>query len=110
MREKSDDSFKKVYDRVICMSEIAKVTISVPRTCARQTQRTNVTALSTDKYWMRGIFIPYLDHFISQLCHRFGHISKIAVQGLTYSFLCVSDFISEVSDFISEHERNCRIL
>ena len=44
-------------------------------------QGTNVSSTTTDSYWKRAIFIPYLDNLVSQLSTRFSSVNKVAIKG-----------------------------
>lgn len=46
--------------------------IFVPRLCGRQTQRINVPHTSPEEFFRRSVYIPFLDHVLSELRHRFS--------------------------------------
>ena len=60
--------------------------LSVPRTCQRQTQRSNVIAETPKDYWRRSVFLPFLDHLLTELSSRFSAMTKAAVGGLRHFF------------------------
>jgi len=64
------------------MAKAAGIDLSMPRLCARQTMRANISSESPEIYWRRAIFIPYLDNLIAQLSSRFTDFSQVAMQGL----------------------------
>lgn len=47
-------------------------TISVPRLCRRQTQRSNIPHENSEEYYRRVVYIPFLDHVLTELRSRFG--------------------------------------
>lgn len=50
--------------------------------CNRQTTRNNVTAYSPKQYFCRSVFIPYLDHLLSELKSRFSTANAISSKAL----------------------------
>lgn len=72
IRRDSDHSFNEVWDEAEIMAKIVSTTLAVPRMCNRQTTRNNVTADSPKQYFCRSVFIPYLDHLLSELNSRFS--------------------------------------
>ena len=42
-----------------------------PRTCWSQTQRSNITSNSVEKYYKLGVAVPFLDHILSEFEHRY---------------------------------------
>ena len=68
---------------MLTMSEMgSSAGMLVPRTCGRQTTRSNVEASTPEEYWRRTIFIPFLDHLIQEFEGRFTQLSEQAVRGL----------------------------
>ena len=63
--------------RVEELAEKLGVSISVPRQCKRQTHRSNVGGSSTEEYFRRAVFVPYLDSIILSLDTRFSEKNKI---------------------------------
>lgn len=56
--------------------------LSIPRRCSRQTLRSNVEADTPQAYWRHAVFIPFVDHLLSELSTRFTQLNKKAIQGL----------------------------
>ena len=54
----------------------------MPRTCARQRNRSNVPAQDACEYYRRDISVPLLDHLISELESRFSSHKQTALLGL----------------------------
>ncbi|XP_071821470.1 52 kDa repressor of the inhibitor of the protein kinase-like [Apostichopus japonicus] len=83
VRDDVDAEFDRLFTSMSTMAEAAGIEITVPRTCRRQTARTNVPADGSSKiYWKRAVFIPYLDGLITELSNRFTSLSHKAVRAL----------------------------
>ena len=54
----------------------------MPRTCSRQTLRSNIDVENPKVYWRCTTFIPFLDHLIAELSTRFSQLNQQAIQGL----------------------------
>jgi len=50
--------------------------IKKPRTVSRQTQRGNVPAENAEQYYLRNLYIPFIDHIIVELRDRFSEHHK----------------------------------
>ena len=74
--------FSKLYADCVKMAEDAEEPLSKPRIVGRQTLRSNVEAESLEEYFRRSIFLPFLDHLISQLEDRFSGRSQDAIKAL----------------------------
>jgi hypothetical protein len=74
--------FSKVYPKMETMAATLGVEMSMPRICSRQTMRNNIPADSPIAYWRCSIFVPYLDHLLSEFARRFPTLSALAVKGL----------------------------
>ena len=80
------------------MAKIADIEITSPRQCGRQTKRSNVPSATTDKYYKRGVFIPAIDHLISELEFRFSSVQLNGTQGMY--------LVSENLDMLCNIKRN----
>ena len=76
--------FKPVFESMLAMPEIAgsAAETPIPRTCGRQTARSNVEASNPEEYWRRTVFIPFLDHLIREFEDRFSKLNEDAIKGL----------------------------
>ena len=75
--------FEPVYADMLKIATVAGwPELSVPRTCQRQTQRSNVSAETPKEYWRRSVFLPFLDPLLTELSSRFSAMTKAAVGGL----------------------------
>lgn len=81
---RTDDvtEFSKLYEDCVKMAEDAEQPLSKPRVVGRQTLRSNVEAQNLEEYFRRSIFLPFLDHLISQLEDRFSGRSQDAIKAL----------------------------
>ena len=71
-REKIDEVFGELYSEAERLANKHDIEMKMPRTCGRQTQRSNVPADSLESYYRRSVAIPFLDHLISSMEERFG--------------------------------------
>ena len=83
-REDVVQAFKEPFQE---MEKMAKLSgsengLAIPRRCIRQTQRSNLPADTVEEYWRRTVFIPYLDHLLTELSSRFSQLAKSALQGM----------------------------
>ena len=78
IRSDPEKEFKPVYDSMLKMADIAGKS-GLP---GQQTLRNNIEASTSEEYWRRGIFVPFLDHLISEFEERFGQLSQDAILGL----------------------------
>jgi hAT family C-terminal dimerisation region len=83
IREAPDSSFKDVYDEACQKATNFNFDIKKPRTTSKQTLRSNVPADSVEQYFMRAIFIPFIDQMLSQLHERFTRHRNILKDFLT---------------------------
>ena len=58
-------------------------TIKHPRICEKQSQRSNNPAKDTEDYFKLNISIPFLDHLLQEVTHRFSNKNCIAIRGLS---------------------------
>ncbi|XP_062592729.1 52 kDa repressor of the inhibitor of the protein kinase-like [Saccostrea cucullata] len=83
IRRDSDHSFNEVWDESEIMAKKVSTTLAVPRMCNRQTSRNNVSADTPEQYFCRSVFIPYLDHLLSELKSRFSTANAITSKALS---------------------------
>lgn len=78
-RANVDEEFSLLFSNILKFGEKNNIDPTVPRTCRRQTARSNVPAASPEEYDRRSIFIPFLDFLLSEIKARFGSLfSKLA--------------------------------
>lgn len=72
-RENVDESFNSMFARVRDLAVEHDIQPKVPRTCGRQTHRSNISQGSdVNFYYKVNVYIPFLDHCIAELETRFG--------------------------------------
>ena len=89
MKELPEESFRVVFEKASNTADLNGIPITVPRTCSRQSHRNNAKVSSPEEYYRLAIFVPLLDHFITDLSSRFNGTLKnvFALQGLIPSNL-----------------------
>ena len=81
--------------------------LSIPR-CSRQKLRSYVEADTPQAYWRRSVFLPFVDHLVSELSARFTQLNKKAIQGLL--FLPPNLTSLTVEKVVELHEHFCEDL
>jgi hypothetical protein len=69
-KRNTDDYFDGLWRKASQIAEKEDIEIKKPRTCTKQTHRSNTEADTPEKYWRRNLFLPFLDHLIGQLQDR----------------------------------------
>ena len=64
------------------MCQDINIELSTPRTCGRQTQRSNVPAESPSVYYHRSISIPLFHHLLTEMRSRFTSHQETTLLGL----------------------------
>ena len=83
IRQNAEREFEEAYHSMCKMVQLHdRNELSIPRRCSRQTLRSNVEADTPQAYWRRAVFIPFVDHLLSELSTRFTQLNKKAIQGL----------------------------
>lgn len=112
-RKNAEVSFNDIFTRSEEIAKTLEVEVNLPRLNKRQVHRSNIPHTSTEEYYRRSIFIPFLDDFISQLEERFiNHRSTISgLQQLLPIYVNTIEFddIKEsVKFYLDEYEvRSC---
>lgn len=70
-RATSEVEFEMIFKQCEKLAENASFNICVPRVVEKQTRRTNPPFTTTEEYYRRAIFIPYLDSLITSISDRF---------------------------------------
>lgn len=84
-RENAETIFQNMFETMQIIATTLEIEIKMPRTCSRQTQRENVATTDCETYNRVLIFVPFLDHIITELRTRFS--DKDPLQGLIPSKL-----------------------
>lgn len=74
---------------------------SLPRRCGRQTHRSNTPADTPSEYYCRTITIPFLDHLLVEMTHRFSKHQQTALLGLS--------IIPSIMISISSEQLHCKV-
>ena len=84
IRKDPSKEFKNIFKATLTMAKITGSAdeMPIPRTCGRQTARSNVDASSPEECWRRSVFVPFLDHIIQELSDRFSQLNEDAVKRL----------------------------
>lgn len=72
IRENSLTEFKKYFKNASDMAALVGEEIKIPRICDRQITRPNIETTDPIEWYRITIFIPFVDHLISQLKTRFN--------------------------------------
>ena len=68
---------ENIYASSLTTAEEIGVTVSLPRQCDRQVHRANIGG-TTEKYYRRSIYVPYMDSPIQSLKSRFSETNTPA--------------------------------
>lgn len=71
LRSNCEESFKKIFDEASELAKIIDTDLTVPRQAKKMKNRSNVEHSTTEEYYRRTIYIPFLDDFLNQLDERF---------------------------------------
>ena len=58
---------EEVWNNCKTLAAISGTELSRPRICGRQSQRTNIPSTTVEEYYKLGVFVPTIDHMITQL-------------------------------------------
>ncbi|GBN51906.1 repressor of the inhibitor of the protein kinase [Araneus ventricosus] len=94
-RVNANDNFKILYSQVKELAAKLDIKEDIPRVCRLQTTRNNVP-YSTEEYYRRAVYVPYLDDFCNSLKERFeSHKETVAsLQHILPEFCTKTDFYS----------------
>ena len=82
IRDNVEVEFKVIIEKCTKMAELSRNKLEVPRVNARQIYRSNVDFTTTEEYYRRTVFIPFIDSLIQQLNERFSGKTKTAMSGM----------------------------
>ena len=99
LRKNCDEVFTDdIWPKVNALANIADIEITTPRRCGGQTKQSNVPSATTDEYYKIGVFIPAIDHLITEIEFRFSSVQVNGTQGMY--------LIPENLGMLSNTERN----
>ena len=91
---RQDNTFDQIYARATATNGEE---IQMPRMTARQRNRNNVPATSSNEYYKRAVFLPFIDTCIAQLNERFRqHAAKAYQLSALLPRVCVTRPFSEI--------------
>ena len=73
---------EEAWNNCKTLAAISGTELYRPRICGRQTQRTDIPSTTAEEYYKLAVFIPTIDHMITQLDFQFSHIEQHATQGM----------------------------
>lgn len=82
LQESADFTFSQWFTEALAMAETADFQIEIPRICQRQTLREIIPGENSKEYFRHSVYIPFLDHLLSQLKSRFQN-AQLAAGGLS---------------------------
>lgn len=82
IRQKCEEEFKDVWTKANVIGMITGTELIIPRRCGRQSLRNNTPASTPMEYWLRCLFIPYLDHLITEFESRFSDANETSALAL----------------------------
>ena len=85
--QRSDDKFSKLWKKVVAIGAEIDVEIRKPRTATRSQYRSNIgsTDDSAEVYYRRNVYLPFLDHCVSEFQTNFLILQIQSSQGTNYS-------------------------
>ncbi|KAK4873687.1 hypothetical protein RN001_013047 [Aquatica leii] len=94
-RDNSTETFKELYNNAAELVEEMGPEIQMPRTTARQKNRSNVETESAEDYYRMTVYIPFLDFIINELTARFpkkemecvGKLQHLLSPDLNYAYI-----------------------
>lgn len=72
LRRNAELEFESLFENSLKIADNIGVDISAPRVCKKQTTRENIPANNAEEYFRRTVFLPLVDHFITELETRFS--------------------------------------
>ena len=74
-RNKADLFFSELYIEALEIAEQFNIEVKIPRICGKQTKRTNIPSETTEIYFRKRVYIPFIDHIITSLEDIFNQTS-----------------------------------
>lgn len=70
-RKNAEVTFSVIFKNAEKVANEFDIEFKIPRLAAKQTQRSNYISSSTEEYYRKSLFVPYMDSLISSLTARF---------------------------------------
>ena len=78
--ERRDDAvWEAMYDKSVQIGRTHNVNPPVPRATAVQRHRCNAPAGTPSEYWRRNLYLPFIDHLITELTDRYWSFRSIVL-------------------------------
>lgn len=69
--KRNEDVFvDAIWGNSVSLADQAEVEVRTPRVVGRQVHRANIPANTPQEYWRINLFVPFVDHLISELTDR----------------------------------------
>ena len=65
-------SFRQIWDLALQLAQSVDVTITMPRVIGKQVHRSNVQCTTAEEYYRLNLYVPFLDHVVTQMTERFS--------------------------------------
>lgn len=75
-RHNVDSHFDQIYKQILEIAEKNDIEQSTPRICRRQQNRFNVQAENAQQYYKVTVFIPFINHLLSEIQKNLVHFSR----------------------------------
>ena len=82
-RNDSDTYHNGWFEEAVDVADSVGAIVFSPRLCNRQVHRNNVAADDVSTYFKRNLTMPFIDHFLHELCTRFADTNCIAYTALS---------------------------
>lgn len=106
-RDTCDQSFNNIYNEAEKLVTGMGDEIKKPRTASRQTQRGNIPSENAEQYYLRNLYIPFIDHVIVELKDRFSeHHKSISYLQLLIPEKCLAAKPEIFKDICELYEKN----
>ena len=93
MRENSEEEFHEIFEEISSVAQDVGIEIGIPRLAGRQIHRNNVQVETPEEYYRISIFVPFLDHLITQLsdCFQAQYPVQLQLQELLPQYVSVEE-------------------
>ena len=92
-KRSAEDSFQEVWELASSLADVAGAELKQPRQAARQQNRVNIQSASDEEYFKRSVYLPFLDHVLSELRTRFSKVH----QTVSHLWTLIPKFIASYS-------------
>ncbi|XP_060782672.1 52 kDa repressor of the inhibitor of the protein kinase-like [Neoarius graeffei] len=93
LQQKRDTAFPRLWEQGCALADKLDVNPMIPRIVRMQTKRSNTPAATPEEYWRLNLFLPFIDHLITEVTDRIC----LALLRLNAQYL-LPDKLSALSD------------